>query len=140
VTHSSKIVSGTVWCLTLFIAITGCSSQNREATDATSELSSVLGVDEAMRNLGADTTVVAVEGVVQSVTSEEHLLTLIDVKEYQACGLSDCCLYMPVRWTGTMPAIEDAVVVKGSIQTSDSGLVFVARELSQSAKPETQAP
>ena len=66
----------------MLIVITGCTSQNQEATDATSELSSVIGVAEAMRNHGADTTVVAVEGVVQSVASEEHLLTLIDIKDY----------------------------------------------------------
>ena len=93
-----------------------------------------------MRHHGADTTMVAVEGVVQTVSAEGQLLTLIDVREYQVCGLSDCCLYMPVKWSGEMPQIEESVIVRGSIQSGDSGLVFVATEVSGKIRSELQVP
>ncbi len=86
-------------------------------------------VDEAMRNLKEDTTTIAVQGVVQSVMPDKHLLALVDIEEYRRCGINECCLYMPVRWPGTMPAVEDFVVVTGAVASSDSGLVFLAREL-----------
>jgi hypothetical protein len=118
-----------VLLILLITNLGSCGNQDNNAADNSPELTAVLGVDEAVRNLKADTSVHTVQGVVQTVIEEEHLLTLIDVEEYRLCGLSDCCLYMPVRWKGEMPSIEDIVTVKGSIIDMDSGIVFAAREL-----------
>lgn len=107
----------------------GCSNQNHDSADPSVEAGTTLSVDDAVRNLKPDTTARTVTGVVRSVTPEDNLLTLIDVEEYKTCGLSNCCLYMPVHWQGEMPKIEDIVTVQGTIEARDSGMVFSANEL-----------
>ena len=119
-------------CLLLFVIfLAGCENQSAETVDETVELGAVIGVEEAVRNAEAGTPEMSVKGVVMTVTPDDHLLTLIDVKSYKSCGLSDCCLYIPVRWEGDMPAKEDFVVVTGAIEAADGGLIFAARELRQ---------
>ncbi len=113
----------------LIVILGSCGNQNDDASDNSVELTGILSVDEVVRNFKADTTVHTVQGVVQTVTADEHLLTLIDVEEYKLCGLSDCCLYMPVQWQGEMPKIEEIVVVRGLITSTNSGMVFSANEL-----------
>lgn len=114
----------------LLIAFLGsCANQNDDASDNPAETTAVLGVEEVVRNFKTDTTIQTVQGVVQTVMADEHLLTLIDVEEYKLCGLSDCCLYMPVQWRGEMPEIEEVVVIRGLITSTDSGMVFSAGEL-----------
>ena len=78
----------------------GCSSGEQKSADNSADLQAALSVNDAVRNLKPDTTAQIVTGVVRTVTPEDSLLTLIDVEEFKTCGLSDCCLYMPVRWHG----------------------------------------
>jgi hypothetical protein len=118
------------WLLIVLTAlISSCGNQNDDASDSSAESAAVLSVDEVVRNFKADTTVHTVQGVVRTATADEHLLTLIDVEEYKLCGLSDCCLYMPVQWQGEMPKIEEIVDVRGFITSTDSGMVFTAKDL-----------
>lgn len=121
------ILIGLLFLLMAYLG--GCSSQEDNANDHAIETTTVLSVDDAVRNLKPDTTVRSVIGVVQTVTPNDNLLTLIDVEEYKLCGLSDCCLYMPVVWQGEMPNIEDIVTVEGRIDSTESGLVFTANKL-----------
>jgi hypothetical protein len=122
----------------LLVYLGGCSSQQDSGADNTITTTIALSVDDAVRNLKSDTTTQTVIGVVQTITPKDNLLTLIDVEEYKICGLSDCCLYMPVRWQGEMPNIEDIVTVTGIIDSIESGLVFTAGELHVNKKPAVQ--
>lgn len=116
--------------LFLFIvAHVGCNNQNQGSNDTSIDTQVVLSVDDAVRYLKPDSTAITVFGVVQTVTDSNDLLTLIDVEEYKLCGLTDCCLYMPVRWQGEMPKIEDNVTVQGTIEATESGMVFLADKL-----------
>lgn len=118
------------WMLILFtMMINGCGNRNDNTADDPSDSTVVLGIEQAVRSLDADTTIVTVEGVVQTISADEHLLTLIDIEEYKLCGLSDCCLYLPVAWQGEMPEIEDVVIARGQIKATDAVKVFSAQEL-----------
>lgn len=130
------IVVGLLFLVAAFLG--GCGGQGDSAAHNTIKTTTVLSVDDAVRSLKPDTTARTVIGVVQTITPDDNLLTLIDVEEYKLCGLSDCCLYMPVVWQGEMPNIEDIVTVTGVIDSTDSGLVFSAGELHVSKTPAVQ--
>jgi hypothetical protein len=123
-------------CLLLFVVIiVGCGNQPDDSSDTNQTIdqavatAGVISVEEAVRNAETGTPEFSVEGVVLTATPEDQLLTIIGLKAYKECGLSDCCLYMPVRWQGGMPAKEAIIVVTGAIEATDAGLIFVAREL-----------
>lgn len=124
-------------CLLLVIMAVGCSNQaeatkgTKDTTDKTVAPGAVVSVEEAVRSAEAGTPEFSVEGVVLTATAEDDLLTMIGLEAYKSCGLSDCCLYLPVRWAGDMPTKEEVVVVTGAIEATDSGMIFVARELRQ---------
>ena len=73
----------------------------------------VLGVENFMKNVDRYRGNVRVEGVVITVSATNQMLGLIDVREFQTCGLEQCSLSLPVRWTGTMPAVGQAVHADG---------------------------
>jgi hypothetical protein len=83
-----------------------------------------------VRNADRHRGPLCVEGVVSVVSPEQRTLALIDTREYQACGVTDCApLYLPVRWNGSMPSVEDLVQLEGEVREGDGKLVFVARTL-----------
>lgn len=103
----------------------GCGAQQSQS-DTTASADSSISVDQLVKAGENLTSPLTVSGVVRSASASEDILTLIDAKEYETCGLSNCCLFVPVRWTGDMPAIEAKVSVTGAIEKSPDGLVFVA--------------
>lgn len=128
--YKTRLISVSVGLLFLLIVTYGgCNNQNQSSGDTSIDIHAVLSVDDAARSLKPDTTVRTVFGVVQTVTDSSDLLTLIDVEEYKVCGLTDCCLYMPVRWQGEMPKIEEIVTIQGTIEATESGMVFIANNL-----------
>lgn len=71
-----------------------------------------------------------VEGVVSTASSADHLLALIDRKEFQECGTTDCAkLILPVRWSGAMPALQATVRVRGQIEQVGGKMIFVAQAI-----------
>ena len=122
----------------LIVMYGGCDKQNQSSGDTSIDIHAALSVDDAVRNLKPDTTVRTVFGVVQTVTPDDDLLTLIDVEEYKICGLSDCCLYMPVRWQGEMPNIENMVTVQGTIEATESGMEKKKKKLQVDRGTSTQ--
>lgn len=72
---------------------------------------------------------IALEGVVSAVSPSEGTLSLIDRREFEACGLGCAERVLPIRWAGPLPEPGAVVRVEGEIQDATSGLVFVARTL-----------
>ena len=86
-----------------------------------------LGVEEYMKHADRHHGSVIVEGVVTSASKAKGMLSLVDRKEYDACGLSACAEYtLPIRWTGAMPDLKATVRVTGEAKTAGRKLVFVA--------------
>lgn len=89
-----------------------------------------VGVDDLMRNVDRYRSgPVRVEGVVSLASSTDQTITLIDNREFERCGLGCAELMLPVRWSGSMPAVREAVRVEGEIQEDGGKLIFVARSV-----------
>ena len=100
-----------------------------------SKTNAVLGVENFMRNVERYRGDVRVEGVVSAVSATNQTLGLIDVREYQSCGLKGCALSLPVHWTGEMPTVGQAIRTDGEVQKTKGKLVFVAKTLEKVELP-----
>jgi hypothetical protein len=95
-----------------------------------------IGVEHFMRNVDDYPDVVQVEGVVSDVRGNDRLFTLIDIREFEECGVTDCApLSLPVRWGGTQPDVKDLVKVRGRVEKMDGKLVFAAAMLTKTQIP-----
>ena len=106
------------------------SSQGLEDAERIST-ASALGVEEFMRNVEQyRQSTVTVEGVVSTVSAENQLVGLIDVREFQECKITTCsALTLPIHWSGSMPQVQERVQVKGKLQEKDGRFVFLAQEM-----------
>lgn len=105
-------------------------------TAESSKTNAVLGIENFMKNVDRYRGEVRVEGVVFAVSASKHTLGLIDVREFQTCGLKECGgLTLPVSWTGAMPAVGQAVRADGEVQKMKGKLVFVAKTVEKFELP-----
>lgn len=99
----------------------------------------LMGVNSLTADPQAFTGEIAVEGVVIDVDPASSRVRLIDLTEYETCGLNPCGsagvlpLHLPVTgeptatgalYEGELPSLEDAVVVVGEVRSGQSGLYF----------------
>ncbi len=104
--------------------------------EATASVQGASGVDDFMKNVDRYQGKVSLEGVVSAVAPKQHAVTLIDAKEFQACGVTTCAqLTLPVQWRGPMPAMGDLVRVTGQAQEVKGKLMFVADKLEKLTRP-----
>jgi len=105
-----------------------------------SKTNAALGVENFMKNMKRYRGEVRVEGVVSAVSATNQMLGLIDVREFQTCGLKECGgLTLPVRWMGAMPTVGQAVRTDGEVQKTKGKLVFVAKTVEKVELPPTKA-
>ncbi|MBI2840629.1 MAG: hypothetical protein HYX75_20120 [Acidobacteria bacterium] len=95
----------------------------------------ILGVDALMKDVDRHREKVQIEGVVSAVSADKQTLALIDLREFQLCGIDDCALTLPVLWTGAMPSVKDLVKVEGRVRQSEGKLIFVASALERARAP-----
>ena len=93
--------------------------------------SPIVGVDAFMQSADLLEQPVTVEGVVSAVATDLKMVALIDREEAERCGTLSCAsLTLPVRWTGRMPALGQAVRATGQVESRDDGArVFMANGL-----------
>jgi hypothetical protein len=118
--------------LVAVIALTGCGKSDVQA----------LAVNAVAADPQAYSGEIAIKGVVQRVDATTSSFSIIDETEYQTCGLTPCNtagtipLAVPTSqaaqggssYSGTLPALEDVVVVFGEVKSGAQGLYFdVAR-------------
>ena len=128
-----------VLCSVCVVVIAGLAAYGQAGGNepAPSKAQPILGVDELMKRVDQHPGTVVVEGVVSSASAEKELLALIDVKEFKRCKTTTCPkLRLPVRWSGAMPEVEDAVQVEGQVEESDGKLVFLAKSLARIELPQ----
>jgi len=107
----------------------------QQAIDSTSPASSrATTVNDLASDPSAYLGQVAVVGVVAAVKAGQGF-TIIDKREYAACGLS--CFNepdtrkIPVRWDGAPPKLQQTVRITGVLEKSDRGLVFSAKNIAE---------
>jgi len=94
-------------------------------------------VDDLASNPSAFLGQLSVVGVVAAVKTGQGF-TIVDKREYAACGLS--CVNepdtrkIPVRWNGVPPNLQQTVQITGVLEKSDTGFVFSAKTITESAK------
>jgi hypothetical protein len=111
-------------------------SPGLQAGEAATSRQALLGVDEFMKNVDRYRDKVSLEGIVSAIVPEQQADSLIDAKEFQACGVTTCAqLTLPVQWRGPMPIIGDLVRVEGQAQEVKGKLMFVADKLDKVTRP-----
>ena len=106
------------------------------AEEAAPSRQAVSGVNDFMKNVDRYRGKVSLEGVVSAVVPEQQAVSLIDAKEFQACGVTTCAqLTLPVQWRGPMPAVGALVRVEGQAQKIKGKLMFVADKLEKVPGP-----
>ncbi len=101
-----------------------------QAFASDSKPGAVLGVEQLMVEVDKYEGSSRVEGVVSTVAPAEQMFSLIDIKEFKECGVTTCArLTLPVHWTGSMPAIQDAVRVEGEVKELNGKLVLEANAM-----------
>ncbi len=104
--------------------------QGLQAGEVVTSLPKVLGVDAFMKNVDHYRGKVSLEGVVSTVAPEQKAVSLIDAKEFQACGVTTCAqLTLPVQWRGPVPSVGDLVRIEGQAQEIKGKLMFVADKM-----------
>ncbi len=103
-----------------------------------------IGVNALTADPLAFTGEVAVEGVVIEADPATGSLVLIDVTEYETCGLTPCAsagmlsLHVPAGgeptisgalYEGTLPSLEDVVVAVGEVRSGPGGVYFDVERL-----------
>ena len=111
-------------------------SQGFPAEGAAVSAKTVSGVDDFIKNVDRYPGKVILEGVVSAVAPDQQAISLIDAKEFQACGVTTCAqLTLPVQWRGPLPAIGDLVKIEGQAQEVKGKLMFVADKLEKVTHP-----
>jgi hypothetical protein len=120
------------------IGILATCADAQQAIDSTSPASSgATTVNDLAANPSTYLGQVSIIGVVAVVKAGQGF-TIVDKREYAACGLS--CLNephtrkIPVRWNGDPPKLQQTVRITGVLEQSDRGLVFSAKNLAEVAK------
>lgn len=129
--RSMRLLATLVALVAAVALLGGCSSQS--AADA-------VGVNAVAADPGAYTGEITMKGVVQLVDAEKSFINVIDVTEYETCGLTPCGsagiipLFMPTSgepspagsvYKGSLPALEEEVLVTGEIKdAADGSLIF----------------
>ena len=68
--------------------------------------------------------------VVAGVKESEGVISVIDSREYESCGVLTCAEnYLPVKPTGKLPQPKTVVELTGRVVKSDKGLLFEASRL-----------
>jgi hypothetical protein len=90
---------------------------------------SCVGVEEMMRNVDRFRGGVQVQGVVNGVSAERRVFSLIDSREAAECDLACPELVLPVRWEGSMPEVRETIRVEGIVEETDGAFIFAARSV-----------
>ncbi len=133
-----------VWCAIVaaigYSAVAQTGPKAKAATPgpaAESKTNAVLGVNKFMRDVDSYPGRVQVEGVVKTASAKSQSLALGDCEACGKCKAGSCAeLVLPVRWTGTMPSVGQAVRVTGEVQKKKGKLTFVASAVEKVQAPE----
>ena len=73
---------------------------------------------------------VTLRAVVSGVNESQGVFSVIDTREYEACGVLSCAkFYLPVRYEGELPTPKTLLQITGQVVRSEKGLVFEASQV-----------
>ncbi len=81
----------------------------------------IVSVDDVIRSPEEYKSYIGVQGTVSKVNKSKKVFLL---------GCEDACIYMPVKFEGTMPDAENKIIVYGEISKQKDGkYIFHAKEV-----------
>lgn len=100
-------------------------SETGPGRDNPASVPAVLGVNEFMKNVDRYPGKRQVEGLVSAVSPENQTFYLIDLKEFQECGVTTCApLTLPLKWQGPLPAVREVIRIRGVVRKSNGKFFF----------------
>lgn len=90
----------------------------------------IYNVDD-LKNPAVSENEIGVKGVVSTVTPEQKIFTLIDLKEYEECNSSVSCatFQIPVKYNNVSPKSKDKIIAYGKIQKSNGKYLFISNKM-----------
>ena len=123
-----------VHALPLLFVMIGTNEAAAQSAQASKSEQKSVSVNELAGNPSAHMGSVTLTGVVGTVTAGKGF-TVVDTREYRACGLS--CLTeagtkrIPVQWSGAPPKLEETVCVEGTLSRTEKGFSLAAQRVSK---------
>lgn len=73
---------------------------------------------------------IVLRGVIARINAEKGIASVIDEREFKQCGEVGCARnYLPVKFSGPLPAPETVVEMTGRVTPTEGGFVFEAQRL-----------
>lgn len=92
--------------------------------------SAIVQVDDLASHPDKHPGEIVLRAVVAGVNEREGVLSVIDHREFEACGVLTCAkIHVPVMLQGELPIPGTVVELTGEVVNGDKGLVFAARRL-----------
>jgi hypothetical protein len=125
--------------LVTLLFIVGCQS-NTDNSDKYEPTPVIVGVDDVAADPFAYVGPIAIEGVVSFVHPSNSTFVIIDVKEYELCGVVTCAIneipitVPPSLYSGALPEVKDVVLTYGEIINSASGYAIEVSQVKRGGK------
>lgn len=114
-----------------FLREKGAFAESRgEPASASSALAGVVQVDDLADSPEKYQGEIVLKAVVARVNKSKGVLSVIDFREFEACGEVGCARnYLPVKVEGELPEPKTVVELAGEVVRTEKGLVFQAKRL-----------
>ena len=113
-----------------FLREKGAVAESWESASAATASSALVQVDELAESPGKYQGEIVLKAVVARVNRAKGVLSVIDFREFEACGEVGCARnYLPVKVEGELPEPKTVVELAGEVVRTEKGLVFQAKRL-----------
>jgi hypothetical protein len=124
----SILVSGIVLLITiaLFLFVT----KALHPTQGNAIPQNVLNVDDIALDPSVYTGKISVAGAVSFVYPSQDNFVIIDIKEYDKCGVVTCAInHLTVSYQKQLPNVKDRVIINGELVKTNSGYILNAESV-----------
>ncbi len=112
----------------------GCLASTQPINETTTPGVTV-GVDDVAADPGAYDGIIGIKGIVSFVYPSDSTFVIIDVKEYELCGVVTCAIneiaitVPPDQYSGELPNVEDEVLVYSEITSGGNVYLLEVSEV-----------
>jgi hypothetical protein len=135
-----KIITAFLLLLTVQLLFSGGCQTDSGQFNGEGNTSVVLNVDDVAADPAAYSGVIAVKGIVSLVNRFDNTFDIIDVREFELCGIVTCATNQllvsvpPDGYSGELPVVEDEVVAYGKIVNNGDGYSIEVLEVKRDNK------
>ncbi len=114
--------------------VEGCLASTQPTNETTTPLITI-GVDDFTADPAAYDGIIGIRGIVSFVYPPDSTFVIIDVKEYELCGVVTCAINeMAIsvprdQYSGELPNVEDTVVVYSGITSGENVYLLEVSEV-----------